>query len=344
MNASEQTDTDSLDVIAPLPALIELGNGEWMTLLPADPVTDYITQNCWSKPSPPESWEAARFSRAVYLYRETSSEQTLVVKYYSEKSGSNAERYATRELQFIEKILDSGLSDGKLRTLQPLGTWRGILFLEHVKGLTLGDIIAVRQSQPGRLLSALSGTAAFLGKLHSAGVHQPETPKIEPALKDAHKYIDQLASSSLLESEPTTAAGLHRLIADWTQRSSLDQYTPSLTHGDATTTNFIFPGDDSVVAVDWERLKIADPAADIGRLAAEVSHSVRQQGGSGTEVDRLVAHLTSAYFQAVGADAQSMQERITFYQATSTLRIARNGWLSRLERMMLVAQAMAMLV
>ncbi len=344
MNTSLPTDTDTFDVIAPLPALIELGSGEWMALLPDDPLTDYIAQNLWSNPSPPGAWEAARFSRAVYLYREANSKQTLVVKYYSEKSGANAERYAARELQFIDKILESGLADGKLRTLQPLGTWRGTLFLEHVKGLTLGDIIAVRQSQPGSLLSALAGTAAFLGKLHTVGDRPPEPPNIEPALKDAHKYIDQLASSSLLESEPTTAAGLHRMIEAWAKRPALAQYTPSLTHGDATTTNFIFPEDGSVVAIDWERLKTTDPAADIGRLAAEVSHSVRQQGGSGTEVDRLVEHLTSAYFQAVGAAAQSMQARITFYQATSTLRIARNGWLSRLERMMLVAQAMAMLV
>jgi hypothetical protein len=36
-------------------------------------------------------------------------------------------------------------------------------------------------------------------------------------------------------------------------------------------------------------------------------------------------------------------ERARFYQASSTLRIARNGWLSRLERSALVVEGMALL-
>jgi aminoglycoside phosphotransferase (APT) family kinase protein len=343
MDSLENTSTQ-LDMIPPLTALTELATGEWMPLPPNDPVAEFITKNYLTSDIQSASWEAARFSRAVYLYREISSKHTLVVKYYSEKTGLKAARYARREMEFIEEVMAAGLSDGRLRSMQPLGTWRGILFLEHIKGLTLGDMIAVRQSQPGRLLSALANTAALLGKLHTKGVHPEELPSFDAAAKDAHKYINQLATSSLLISEPTTVAGLHRLIEDWTQRHMMVQFTPTLTHGDATTTNFIFPDDDNVVAIDWERLKIADPAADIGRLAAEITHSVRQQGGSGAEVDRLVEHLTSAYHQAVCAAAQSMHQRINFYQAVSTLRIARNGWLSRLERMMLVAQAMAMLV
>ena len=36
-------------------------------------------------------------------------------------------------------------------------------------------------------------------------------------------------------------------------------------------------------------------------------------------------------------------KRARFFQASSTLRIARNGWVSRLDRMGLVAQALALL-
>lgn len=36
-------------------------------------------------------------------------------------------------------------------------------------------------------------------------------------------------------------------------------------------------------------------------------------------------------------------ERARFYRASGTLRIARNGWLSRLERSALVVEAMALL-
>ena len=43
----------------------------------------------------------------------------------------------------------------------------------------------------------------------------------------------------------------------------------------------------------------------------------------------------------VGADA--LNKRARFYRASSTLRIARNGWLSRPERSALVLEATALL-
>jgi hypothetical protein len=60
----------------------------------------------------------------------------------------------------------------------------------------------------------------------------------------------------------------------------------------------------------------------------------------------FVEHLTESYREALPDDwdAASLLERARFYRASSTLRIARNGWLSRLERTALVAQAMALLV
>jgi len=44
-----------------------------------------------------------------------------------------------------------------------------------------------------------------------------------------------------------------------------------------------------------------------------------------------------------GWDGDSVINRARFYRASSTLRIARNGWVSRLDRTALVAQAMALL-
>lgn len=347
MNPSPQLDSPSQDgasePIAPLAQLLDLSTGDWLELPPADPVTAYIHQNIQQQSGQPASWEAARFSRAVYLYREKISNFTLVVKYYTEKTGPKADYYARHELGFINQATAAGLLDGKLRALQPFGTWRGILFLEHVSGLNLADVIATRQSQPGRLLSSLVLVTELLARLHANSLQSESLPDFQPAVKDSLKYIDNLAASSLLKSEPVIADGLRLLVERWSQRPEMVNFTPCLIHGDATTTNFVFPDDTSVVAIDWERLKTADPAADIGRLAAEVSHSLRQQGGSGTEVASQVEHLISSYDKAAAVDIESLRPRLNFYQATSTLRIARNGWLPRLERMTLVAQAMAML-
>jgi hypothetical protein len=46
-------------------------------------------------------------------------------------------------------------------------------------------------------------------------------------------------------------------------------------------------------------------------------------------------------WREVGVD--TLIERVRFYRASSTLRIARNGWLSRPERSVLVVEAMALL-
>jgi hypothetical protein len=42
-------------------------------------------------------------------------------------------------------------------------------------------------------------------------------------------------------------------------------------------------------------------------------------------------------------DAAALRRRAVFFEADSTLRIARNGWLSRLTRTALVARALALL-
>jgi hypothetical protein len=59
----------------------------------------------------------------------------------------------------------------------------------------------------------------------------------------------------------------------------------------------------------------------------------------------LLEHITKAYTQTLppDLDRQAILERARFHQAISALRIARNGWLSRLTRTGLVAHAMALL-
>lgn len=78
---------------------------------------------------------------------------------------------------------------------------------------------------------------------------------------------------------------------------------------------------------------------------AEITHSINQHGGSVREAQPFIGHMTEAYRQALPADwnADALTERARFYRASSTLRIARNGWVSRLDRTALVAQAMGLL-
>jgi aminoglycoside phosphotransferase len=329
----------------PLEPPIDLTPNFWWTLPLSDAAVEYVSQHHWEQPGQPVSWEVARLSKAVYLYRETATRWTVVAKFYAPKTGGSAERHAKRGFQCIQKARAVGLSAGRVRAVRPLGVWRGVLFLEHAAGLTLVDIIAVRKGQPGKLCDSLAGVAELLARLHSGGSHLKATPDFESGMAEALKYVRQLETHGVLKGEPGRVASLRRLIGRWAEHPAMAQFAPTFTHGDATTTNFIFPPDGGVVAIDWERLGVADPVADLGRLMAEVSHSVGQQGGGDTETTQLIQHLMQAYQRArslkVGADI--LNERARFYRASSTLRIARNGWLSRRGRSALVLEAMALL-
>ena len=321
-----------------------LKSSEWIERPLPDPVVDLIVQHLWPRPQKPQAWQVARFSTAVYAYREVNTTWTIIAKFYSVKTGSDAQKYALREQAAIEKARTLGLSGGPLRALDALGVWRGVLFLEYVPALHLLDAIAVRRSRPGKLLSSLQGVVQLLATLHSAGTQVEVPSAFEPAA-NALKYADQLARYGVLADKPDLHASLRRLIHRWQSHIPMEGYQPALIHGDATTTNFLLPDDGTVVAIDWERAAVHDPAFDLGRLVAEIAHGVRQHGGQGEEAARLARRTYDLYlrYSCAGPNAEELVERARFYQAASTLRIARNGWISRKERLALVAQAMALL-
>lgn len=300
----------------------------------------------WNRSETPEAWEVARLSAAAHIYRERATGWAVVAKFHAAKTGADAHRHAERELRVTEQARAAGLSSGPFRAQQVLGMWRGVLLLEYVDGLTLEDTIAVRRHRPGELLPALEGAVRLLATLHTNGTRPDTPPDFRREAGYAHKLVNQLARWGVLQDNPTICDGLAFLIDRWANRQLMHNYTPAIIHGDATTTNFVFPWQNGVVAIDWERLKVADPAADLGRLVAEVGHSIRRHGGSSEEAEPLVAHLIASYNQARQTTPEveaSLRQRVTFYRAASTLRIARNGWLSRLERTALIAEALALL-
>ncbi len=334
------------DAVLEPPTNGAIQRGQWMPLPADDSLAAYLAAHLWDGPEAPAGWEAARLSSAAHIYRETSTGWAVVAKFYAAKTSGDAVRHAQRELDVTEQACAAGLDDGLLRAQRALGLWRGVLLLEYVDGLTLEDTIAVRRHRPGELLPAVERAAALLATLHAHGARSAEPPDFMPAVKGAHKRVNQLARWGVLQDHATICAGLRRLIDHWGANPLMRAYGPTLIHGDATTTNFVFPWEGGCVAIDWERLKVADPAGDVGRLAAEAAHSVRRQGGNGDEAEALIEHLLAAYCRARGLDAAqeaALRERAVFFRATSTLRIARNGWLSRLERTALVAEALALL-
>jgi aminoglycoside phosphotransferase (APT) family kinase protein len=159
------------------------------------------------------------------------------------------------------------------------------------------------------------------------------------------KYTAGLEKHGVIKDEPAIGAAIRKLISSWRLKPAMSRFTPALCHGDATTTNFIFPDQGQVVGIDWERLKVSDPATDIGRLLAEINHTLDQFGESRPQIAALEQLLLNEYADraALAGDAEEFRQRALFHQASSTLRIARNGWISRMDRMALITRAMAML-
>lgn len=319
--------------------------GDWFDVPADDALTGYVAAALWPHAAPPAGWQAARLSNAAYVYRERGTGWPVLAKFYTVKTKDEAPTYAAREDARTREAAAAGLGEGPHRAARSLGVWRGVLFLEYVAGLTLADVIAVRRSQPGRLLPALEGAAVLLARLHAGTPQATAAPDFAHDVRYAHKLVAHLSRYGVLQDNPVVVEGATRLIDAWAAQPEMDDYTPALIHGDATTTNFIYPPDGGVVGIDWERARPADPASDLGRLLAEAAHSIVGYGGSVAEAASLTDHVRGVYCASLaGADGGcTLAARLRFHQASSTLRIARNGWLPDLTRMSLVSQAMALL-
>lgn len=320
--------------------------GIWATLPDDDPLLRYISRHFWEPATPPQVWQVARMSAAAHIYREQATGWTVVAKFYTAKTGKDADHHAQREYDVTLQARQAGLETGEIRALRPLTVWRGVLLLEHIDGLTLEDTIAVRRHRPGELMPALERAAALLARLHAHSAQPDISPDFTRSADYARKLIEQLAHWGVLQDNTIVCRGFDCLIDRWQDIASIQAYTPVLTHGDATTTNFVYPWQGSVVGIDWERAKVGDPAADVGRLIAEITHSTTRHGGSTAEALLLADHVLDAYFQAAeftSTERAHFVDRVTFFRASSTLRIARNGWVPRVDRLALTAEALALL-
>ncbi len=317
----------------------------WLAVDSPNPIVDYIVEAIWDRVEQPVSWEMARLSNAAYLYRERPTGWSLIAKFYAAKGGAEAETYAYREYELILRA-QAELEGDRLQAIRPLALWRGVLFLEYVDGFTLEDLIAIRRSRPGMLLPALEHTIQLLGQLHTNGTSSDDSPDFERPVADTLKIVRNLSKHGVLQDQPVVEDALLRLVERWATDPGMADFVPTFSHGDATTTNFVFSQDGRIICIDWERAKMDDPAADLGRLMAEVSHSIIRHGGTTPEAMRMTDYLQRTYCEIARAHCEpdTLARRMRFYQASSTLRIARNGWLSHLERTTLVQQAMALLL
>ncbi len=116
----------------------------------------------------------------------------------------------------------------------------------------------------------------------------------------------------------------------------------SLVHGDVTPVNVVFGPAPEVVALDLERLREDDPAADLGMVAGELYHAFLRGTGAAAGAAPLVEAMLAAYGRAAGLDAaasEALAERARPYIGSTMLRICRNDWLDGAYRRALSEEA-----
>jgi aminoglycoside phosphotransferase (APT) family kinase protein len=135
---------------------------------------------------------------------------------------------------------------------------------------------------------------------------------------------------------------LRELGLQWADSGVLRDAPQVLIHGDATPTQFLFPEDEGLVVIDFERLHQADPAADVGRVAGELKHLMTQGNGDCLSSESHIAHFYREYHRRSRhcGDFVALTQRARFHMACSELRIARNAWESLEHRRWLVEEAM----
>jgi thiamine kinase-like enzyme len=318
---------------------------DWLAIKHSDSVIEHIENIFWDQDISPANWLAARLSPAVYVYCEKATGLKIIAKFHAPKTGKDAVYHAEREFRITLRAWKYLSTEKKYRSIQPLESRKGVLFLEYVEGFTLEDQIAIRRSQPGELFHSLEAVAKLLSQLHTESVEKESETDFVSAVNYAYKVLDNLVKHGVLQNHPSVQNGIKHLIEKWNHDQDMWDFRLALNHGDATSSNFIFPMGGGVVAIDWERSEFADPAADLGRLMAEVTHAINQQGGDYSEGYVYAQELGAAYSRFLPRkwDQKALLHRARFYEAISTLRIARNGWLSRKDRLALVLQAFALL-
>ncbi|MDQ7824533.1 MAG: phosphotransferase [Candidatus Eremiobacteraeota bacterium] len=288
----------------------------------------------------------ANSSKDVYLY-ECEGGPAVVGKFYSrshEGYNDHAGRCALHEFHNLSLLRSYGLHDYPHYVARPLAfnaSCNNVLFEEFCKGEPLSAFIdrALYDGDEGGLYECLTALGFFLATLHNRTANgHPVYFRQECSYMG--KLMEQLQEKSLIGYEE--AEDFMFFCGRWHDRPEMWEDRQVLIHGDATPSNFIFSGGISVTAIDLERLKRADRAHDLGRIAGELKHMFLMARGEGQSAEPFIGHLLGAYSSHFPDRVRaffSITARIPFYMAETLLRIARNDWCEKEHRLRLIAEA-----
>jgi len=285
-------------------------------------------------------------SHWVFLFLEETSEQRVIAKYCFLPESVKNRNLALIEKEYDHMLLLRGLGFNcfPCRVARPLGNRNHLplgLVQEWEAGRNLDYFLqqAIYQNDGAPLFARLGQLAFFLAGLHQK-TQNGQSVEWQPVRTYYQKVLTQLSEEGLVSTEAIKIFSW--LIDQWLSRLAGLKTLQVLVHGDATPTNFIFPSERELVAIDLERVKYSDRIWDLGMVCGEIKHAFlwRRRDRSGAEP--FIRHFLKGYasfFPEPGNIFHWICRVNPFIMAVTELRIARNAYLDRPYRRYLIREA-----
>jgi len=274
-------------------------------------------------------------------YRDRSSGTEVACKFFGRKMPTEGEKPDSAHFRKIMQREESALEEMRLlgfglppyRVVRALGRNEELEFLlveEFVEGPHLDHFLRGAYKQMGDRLplqECLRQLGGFLGELHRRSARDTVAPA--SFQQPVRKYLGHLR-----EREVEVAADLLvRLETAVAHDKNWTGVSASLLHGDCTPINFIFPGENEMVAIDLERSHRSDPMRDLGALEAELRLAAIAMADDLSACQDEIKVLREAY-------GPLDEERLNFWVGTALVRISRNDWHKQGQRPQILEEAL----
>jgi len=237
-------------------------------------------------------------SNQVYLYKDRHSQARVIGKFFNtNRSSQSAFHHMEREFRNLNNMRGMGFYRYPHYIARPLGRNADLSFLlvvEFCCGAPFHDFIvnAIQSGAKESLFQKLTALAYFLATLHNRtangiGVNfGMDCSYFDNIMKQLRKH-EFIGTDEFQE--------LYWLKEGWRKRGFMWGDQQVLVHGDVTPSNIFFGDGLWVIVVDLERMKMADRAFDLGRVAGELKHFFMQYAENKALAEPFIGHFLWEY-------------------------------------------------
>jgi len=286
-------------------------------------------------------------SRKVYVYEDKRSHARVVGKFFGgDSNGSYESAYHIMKQEYhnLKTARGVGFTGYPHYVARPLGYnahLNCVMVAEFCYGTSLHEFIvrAIWEEAGGALYDKLTALGYFLATMHNRTANGIGVD-FSKGCSYFNAITKQLRQRRYIGWEESRE--FYWLGNRWREKGFMWEDQQVLVHGDVTPTNILFGDGLWVIAVDLERMKLADRVFDVGRVCGEIKHFFMQYGGNKELAEPFIRHFLWEYayhFPDRRSAFASITRRVPFYMGLTLLRIARNAWINSDYRRKLLEEA-----